>query len=191
MSIEIVDYRLIKDTIFQGHPRTKPVTRFTIHGTGGGNAKNIFGWWDSLKPHHTTYKRYQKGIALFHYMIEKNSEGTIYEIIDPDFWVYHASVGSWDMGSIGVELCNKGRDNSGDYWRSQYASLLELLIHCCEKYPIKEVISHNRAKRLVRGSGKNCPGNNFLWDLFYDMMAPYFEFTRTEHPDRLLNLRLK
>lgn len=156
------DLRL-REKYTQGFARTKPVKYITVHGTGGGSsAARLLKWM--LKPGKQREDWYKRGIALFHYIIDR--DGSIIELIDPDKWVYHASVGKWDAGSIGIELMNPKSDNSGDYTSMQYRALTFLCKELIYKYPIEKIYSHKYAKEVIakRGS-KNCPGN-FNWKKF-------------------------
>lgn len=161
--MDIVKNLTIRKKYFEGYNRTKPIKYIVLHGTGGGNsARALLNWM--ANPNDAQKARYRKGVALFHYLIDKT--GAIHEIIDPDKWVYHASIGKMDGGTIGIELLNPSRDNSKHYTPAQYAALWSLIENLRERYKsIEKIISHRYAKAILgKGKHKNCPGN-FDWSL--------------------------
>jgi len=149
----------IREKYHQGFEREiSDINTVVIHGTAGGNsAKGLIKWMLSGERE----EQYKRGIALFHYLIDKN--GKIYEIINPDRWVYHSSSGSQDQHTIGIELINSGKNNEEEYTTKQYIALWKLLFgKIGEKYNIKRIIGHGAQKRKWSGGYKNCPGN-FEW----------------------------
>jgi len=166
----------IRNKFFSGYDRTKPINWFVIHGTAG---VGVLRWMrDLVTPESKRGLSYKKGIGLFHYLIERN--GTIWEIISPDKWVWHADVGSYDGGSIGVELENPSTSNAKEYTAEQYTSLLSLFNYLKKLYPTIDVmISHNRAKIKVNNGklgGKECPGKGFDWLMWKKMVSQYYSY---------------
>lgn len=175
----------IRQKYMPGYARTKPVKHIVIHGTGGAsNARPLIKWM--LNPGKAQANRYRRGIALFHYMIDR--DGDITELIDPDRWVYHASIGKMDGGTIGIELGNPSRTNSEPYTDPQYVALGNLIEFLLADYrDIDSIISHRYAKEVMGKSGtKNCPGN-FDWELLSNMLKK-FGVTRKAHDCLQLNL---
>lgn len=155
----------IRTKYTKGHKRTLPVKYVVVHGTGGGKTSNgIIRWMNAPEPKRVSW--YKRGIALFHYIIDR--DGTIKEIIDPKYWVYHCSIGKMDAGTIGIELMNPSSANKDPYTELQYYALRNLIIHLKtgEYADIKEIFSHRYAKQIIgKGKRKNCPGN-FDWEKF-------------------------
>lgn len=170
--MEIKKEKVIREKYTEGHKRTKPVKYLVVHGTGGGrSAENLLAWMRN--PNQKQQARYRRGVALFHYIIDR--DGTVIEIIDPHNWVYHASIGKMDAGTIGVELLNPHRDNRSEYTQEQYQSLVELYDHLKGMFPLQKIFSHRYAKQVLGGGKKkNCPGN-FDWDKFQEMIAEQTE----------------
>ena len=168
--MDIIKNTTIRNKYMDGFERTVPVKYLVVHGTGGGKrAKGLLTWMNN--PNQRQQARYRRGVALFHYIIDRHT-GNVIEIIDPDRWVYHASIGDMDGGTIGVELVNPNPDNRSAYHRTQYEGLTNLFFYLKQRYPtIENVISHRYAKKVIGGNGnKNCPGN-FDWDLFAKMIS--------------------
>lgn len=141
------------------------VKEIIIHGTGGGGT---LGWVQGGG----RAEQYYRGVALFHYLIER--DGSIWEIIDPDRWVYHSCRGKKDRNSIGIEMENLTRNNRGTYTEEQYASLMWLTFeYLMERYPKASIImSHKRAwQKNSRGRrSKECPGIGFNWSILEKYM---------------------
>lgn len=178
--MKIIKEEVIREKYTQGHKRTLPVKYLVVHGTGGGrNAKNLLAWMRN--PNKKQQARYRRGVALFHYIIDR--DGSVTEIIDPHNWVYHSSIGEMDAGTIGVELMNPSKSNSTAYTDEQYKSLVELYDYLKGKFPLEKIFSHRYAKQVIGGHGrKNCPGN-FDWDRFSKDIQ---EFTEKADKDCLL-----
>jgi N-acetyl-anhydromuramyl-L-alanine amidase AmpD len=131
------------------------VKTIVLHGTGGGGTYN----WVLDGGRSVLYK---KGVALFHYLIERR--GKTIEIIDPDRWVYHSSSGEKDKETIGIELLNPGALNSRLYTGFQYTALWELIFdELFNRYNIINIVSHNYMKEKYSGGKKECPGDGFAW----------------------------
>ena len=142
----------------------KPHT-LILHGTAGGH-KNI----DCLNWMHTTGRpRYPKGIGIFHYLIDRETD-LINELVNPDFWYHHASCGWFDKHTIGVELINPNRQNGGRYTDIQYKNLVDLFDYLQQYYPLTTIMSHKRAKQKYSNGTKECPGNGFDWIKFETML---------------------
>lgn len=135
------------------------ISEIVIHGTGGGqSAKGIIKWMlDGERE-----ILYKKGIALFHYEIDRN--GDIYQIIPDLNWVYHSSSGEHDKKTIGIELVNPVIFNRGPYTIDQYNSLFSLIKKFIGLYSINYIAGHGANKLKYSGSYKECPGK-FDWTL--------------------------
>lgn len=173
LSLKIYKDDIIRNKFFSGYSRSKPVVWFVIHGTGGGGTLN---WIRNTDPKSERGQGYCKGLALFHYLIEEN--GIIWEIIDPSKWVWHASVGNFDGGTIGVELLNTSSNNSKPYTPQQYNSLYGLYNYLrINSFPeMKTMISHNRAKKEISNGTKKCPGKGFDWNMWKNKVAQQYSF---------------
>jgi len=160
--MEIIKDTFIREKYHSGFSRKRTLSKVSevvIHGTGGGYTLEWMRGGGRAE-------QYYKGIALFHYLIDR--AGVIWEIIDPDRWVYHSSRGRMDRRSIGIELENYSRTNEWDYSDFQYDSLLWLVFnHLRPLYPdLNVIMSHKRAWQKVSGGKytKECPGPAFDWD---------------------------
>lgn len=148
----------IDDTIrkkwHSGFDRQENPSEIIIHGTGGGGTFN-FVFNGGRK------ELYIKGIALFHFLIERTGE--IIEIINPEKWVYHSSCGEHDSKTIGIELVNPSANNTYAYMPIQYDGLFEIFDELFTRYNISIIRSHNKTGLKYSGKGKLCPGNAFAW----------------------------
>ena len=144
--------------------RTNPITEIVLHGTAGGTtAEGLLLWMLSGE----RAKEYYKGIALFHYAIDRD-EPHIVEIIDPSYWVYHSSSGSHDKETIGIELVNPSKTNRAEYTDNQYEMVFNLVFkHLLQTYPsINKIVSHDYNMKTFSGlPPKGCPGTGFDWTL--------------------------
>lgn len=189
VNITINKDTIIRNKFFSGYPRSKDVIWFVIHGTAGGG---VLHWMRYGVPLNSARGiDYQKGIGLFHYLI--NRDGSIWEIIDPDKWVWHASIGRVDGGTIGVELVNTSTSNSAPYTQEQYNSLIALYTFLrTTKFPkMTTMISHNRAMIKVnegRYGGKACPGRGFNWHTWRNMVRTKYSFAH-ENGESLWNIQ--
>lgn len=188
MSLKIHKDTIIRNKFFDGYARTLPITWFVIHGTGGGGTLRWMRY--QVKLNSKRGLKYQRGVGLFHYLIERN--GMIWEIIDPDMWVWHASVGNIDGGTIGVELLNPSPFNRKKYTVEQYDALLALYTHLrTKKYPKMDImISHNRAKQKISGRTKKCPGKGFDWRLWRNMVAKQYKYAHN-HGESLWDIKMR
>ena len=139
----------------------KPIVEITLHGTAGGTSTTGLLRW---MYNGARAKLYYKGIALFHYLVGRNGE--LVEVIDPEYWVYHSQSGRHDKQTIGIELINPDKMNSGSYTEAQYKALFELIFdHLMPLYPTINKISTHRYNVIVynrgRISAKQCPGTGF------------------------------
>ena len=138
------------------------INEIVIHGTGKGvtNIPDLNKWM--MNPGEHKEDRYNKGIGLFHYAIDK--DGSIWSVIDDRFWTYHSSSGAHDKRTIGIELMNGVQYNQGKYTKAQYRSLEELILNLMSKYPIVNITSHkyNKVVYSKDNSYYECPGN-FNW----------------------------
>jgi len=178
---------IIRNKFMDGYARTKPVTWFVVHGTAGGGTLQ---WIRNTDPKSERGVGYTKGIALFHFFIDR--DGTIWQVIDTEKWVWHASIGRFDGGTIGVELVNQDYQNRKPYSAEQYNSLLALYEHLLKQYPeMNTIISHNRAKIKVNNGklgGKACPGLGFDWSLWMNMLKQKFNFA-TNNEEIIWNIK--
>lgn len=143
----------IREKWHKGFNRSEKPTEIILHGTGGGGTYTyVFNGGRK--------ELYQVGIALFHYLIER--DGKTIEIIDPEKWVYHSSSGKHDEETIGIEILNPSANNTQAYTIQQYKSLYDLIVELFQRYPITLIRSHNMTKQIYSGTGKPCPGN-FNW----------------------------
>lgn len=147
----------IRNKWHQGFERPAPPYEIVIHGTGGGGTYRYI--LDGGRS-----DEYKRGIALFHYLIDR--DGTVTEIIDPDSWVYHSSSGRHDSKTIGIELLNPSHANDTEYTDRQYAALGLLLQELMGRYTIRVIRGHSKSYEVFNGKKKpnpQCPGN-FNWD---------------------------
>jgi N-acetyl-anhydromuramyl-L-alanine amidase AmpD len=160
----------------------KKIDTAIIHGTAGGG--DIIKWMleggymgkDKNGKRIYRAEQYKKGIALFHFII--NKKGEIFEIINPDRWVYHSSTGRHDKRTIGIELINNDRTNRDEYTTEQYCAILDLIFEeLCKKYPIKRIAGHGVFKQKYGRGTKRCPGN-FNWKWLETVLDTYeYDFT--------------
>jgi N-acetyl-anhydromuramyl-L-alanine amidase AmpD len=160
MSYIVVDE--IRNKYHSGFPRDiSTISEIVIHGTGGGtSAQNVIRWMLGGE----RAAEYSRGVALFHFEIDIN--GDIYEIIDPDRWVYHSGSGKHDMITIGIELVNPAKQNQGPYTSEQYAGLISLLFdYMARRYRIETITGHGVNQLQFSKIYKSCPGPDFDWGI--------------------------
>lgn len=167
-----------------GFPRDKDPDILVIHGSAGPNP---YGW----VLHAERYKNprldlYKKGIALWHYTI--NKDGEVIEMIDPDNWVYHCNAGKYEVRTIGVEMEN--RDNKSPFTDYQYESLYKLIDYIHERFRLFEIISHNKIKERYTGKNKVCPGPGFEWDRVKKFIARK-KLSYMSDEERIYNIGIK
>jgi|WetSurMetagenome_2_1015567.scaffolds.fasta_scaffold02376_16 N-acetyl-anhydromuramyl-L-alanine amidase AmpD len=156
----IIKITSIRQKYFEGFKRLNAPSEVVIHGTGGGStAQGMIDWMLSGERE----EEYKKGIALFHYLNDR--DGKIYEIIDPDNWVYHSSSGRHDAVTIGIEHLKPDALNKTALTEEQYDSTVEFLVFLINKYPITSIIGH--VMNTIKYSGPKyvkvpCPGE-FDW----------------------------
>jgi hypothetical protein len=142
--------------------RTNPITEIVLHGTAGGiSAEGLLLWILSGE----RAKEYYKGIALFHYIIDR-IEPNIVEVIDPSYWVYHSSSGIHDKETIGIEMVNPSKTNREPFTENQYTMMFNLIFkHLLPTYPfINKIVSHDYNMKTFSGlPPKGCPGVGFDW----------------------------
>ena len=142
--------------------RTNPITEIVLHGTAGGmSAEGLLLWILSGE----RAKEYYKGIALFHYIIDR-IEPNIVEVIDPSYWVYHSSSGIHDKETIGIEMVNPSKTNREPFTENQYTMVFNLIFkHLLPTYPfINKIVSHDyNMKTFSDLPPKGCPGVGFDW----------------------------
>lgn len=141
----VVDDKIRKIHGCSGFIRKNKPKIIVIHATAGGNT---YAWMSSK----TNERRasYKKGIGLFHYLIEKNSDKVI-EIIDPERWTYHSHSGSADSETIGIEIEKYDPTNMISPSIAQYNSLGNLIYKLCMDYPITRIESHRYRARFYSG----------------------------------------
>jgi len=157
----------IRKKYSKGLQRKQYITTAVIHGAGVvDSAEKLTKWMLSGE----RKKDYERSIGLFHYAICK--DGTVYEIINPEFWTFHSNSGIFDEHTIGIELINGNSMNYNNYTEEQYQSLFDLIFNKLKvDYPtLKSIASHGRLKEKHSGMYKNCPGN-FDWQKLEDYMA--------------------
>lgn len=107
-----------------------------------------------------------------HYVLDTN--GDIYNLVDPKFRAYHAGVSSWkgrsnvNHYSIGIEIQNGGHnhlqeeDFLPEFPDIQIQNLLKLLDYLCPKYdiPRANIIGHSD----IAPERKLDPGEHFPWE---------------------------
>jgi len=144
--------------------RTNPITEIVLHGTAGGmSAEGLLLWILSGE----RAKEYYKGIALFHYIIDR-TESNIVEVIDPSYWTYHSSSGVHDKETIGVEMVNPSKTNREPFTDNQYKLVFNLIFkHLLPTYStIDKIVSHDHNMKVYSGMPpKGCPGSGFDWTL--------------------------
>ena len=174
--MKIYDYTdEIAEHYTEGFARSQPLRWLVIHGTGGGG---LLPWVRTayLRPNSAQFRNYRNGIALFHYGIERR--GTVSRFIRDDRWVYHASIGQLEHGTIGVENENLSRDNSGPYTIEQYQSLATLCAFLFREHAtLCEIVSHLYCQQYISGLPKTkpCPGAGFDWRHFISELGHYFD----------------
>jgi N-acetyl-anhydromuramyl-L-alanine amidase AmpD len=141
------------------------ITGIIIHGSGGPDtAKGVINWMlagGAMADGTNRTADYKKGVGLFHYEIDSN--GDIYQLIQDIYFVYHSSSGRNDASTVGIELIQKEKNNSGKYSIEQYDSLFTLIKSLMILCPIKIIAGHGGTKLKYTGSYKNCPGEKFDW----------------------------
>ncbi len=165
--VDIIIDKQIRNKYKQGwinKIRNTSITEVVIHGTAGGNsATNLLRWMYNGE----RGSEYMKGIALFHYLIGR--EGEIFEVIDPEYYVYHSTSGSHDKQTIGVEMINPDKMNAEPYTDAQYKALFSLIFdHLMPLYPTINRITSHRYNIVIYNGGritpKQCPGTGFSWE---------------------------
>jgi len=179
-----VNVNEIRNKYHQGFPRDiSTISEIVIHGTGGGSsAQGIIKWMLAGE----RSAEYSRGVALFHFEIDLN--GDIYEIIDPDRWVYHSGSGKHDMITIGIELVNPAPQNKGSYTSEQYAGLISLIFdYMSRRYHIETIVGHGVNQQQFSGSYKDCPGQEFDWDILQDeLLSRGYTFNTSK--ERIFNI---
>lgn len=178
--MEIKINNTIRNKYTKGLIRPSDPDEIVIHGTGGGaSASVLINWMLSGE----RAKEYTRGIALFHYLIDYTGE--VFEIINPNYWVYHSSAGLHDKTTIGIEMMNHSPQNAGEFTDGQYTALFNLIDLLMKKYEIKSIVGHGYNKLKYSGSDKNCPGN-FDWEKLGAHLAN--KDIQTEYEPRHFNI---
>jgi len=164
-TVDIIVDRQIRTKYQQGwinKIRKNDITELVLHSTAGGlSAEGLLKWILSGE----RSKEYYKGIALFHYLIDRD-EPHIVEVIDPSYWVYHSSSGTHDKETIGIEMLNPSKTNRAPVTENQYTLLFNLIFkHLLPTYPtIKSIVSHDHNMQFYsKLTPKGCPGSGFDW----------------------------
>lgn len=168
MAIDIIKSYTLRQTHNTGFPRTSPPTQIIIHGTGGAK----FGWPLNITNQGEKFlanlqigfdkKKLALGDGLFHYFI--GDDGRCWEVVDPANWVYHASIGSLDQTTIGIETFNLVTNNQGSFASCQIDTLYELIKYLLDTYPtITSIAGHGAREADFHKKYKICPGPNFSW----------------------------
>lgn len=141
--------------------RKKHIKEVVLHGTAGGSdAESLLRWMAGGE----RAKEYNKGIALFHYLIGR--AGEVIEVIHPDYWTYHSSSGWHDKETIGIEIMNPSKLNDAVYTEEQYHALEKLIFDfLMPQYQMLSRITSHRYNRIVYKNNyqKHCPGTGFDW----------------------------
>jgi hypothetical protein len=161
------------------HRQSQPI-EIVMHGTGGGTSSHgMIDWMLGGE----RAAEYNKGIALFHYLIDR--DGQVTEIISPSNWVYHSSSGLHDMLTIGIEHIKPDALNTTEPTDEQYQSDLEMIVFLMNQYPINSIIGH--VQNTLKYSGPQyvkvpCPGI-YDWVRLQTMLqnAGYEFNLETEH----------
>ena len=153
-----------------GYSRSSEIKWLVVHGTAGGST---ISWIEGISLKSRRGINYCKGVGLFHYYIRR--DGLCTNVIDPMRWCHHASIGSLDMGTIGVEMENLSPGNYHGYTDAQYETLMNLYKYLRGELNLANMdimLSHNRCKQKVQYEmkghqapkvTKNCPGGQFNW----------------------------
>lgn len=148
------------EEMFSRGLRLRPgsIREIVVHGTAGGSSMDSLVNWMLGGEQAENYSR---GIGLFHFAIGR--DGEIVQIINPKWWVYHSLSGAHDQETVGIELINPTRDNSGAYTDEQYKALTDLCDYLMRTHVYcRQIVSHNHNGMIYSRIGKNCPGN-FDW----------------------------
>jgi hypothetical protein len=176
-TFNVYENTAIRSKFFRGRERRKDIKTVVIHGTAGGHT---LPWIERADPA-VDPKRvalYKKGVGLFHYLIDRGSphpDGRVIEVIDPQFWVNHSSVGAKDSESIGIELLIPDSRNELPPSEAQLRSLVDLCVYLKTIYPtVVEFVGHGRNMQRTSGGWKDCPGKRFPWTAFHDRLQTAF-----------------
>ena len=164
-----------------------PISEIVIHGTGGGAGVDSLIKWMMNGERASEYGR---GIGLFHYVIDY--DGKIYEIINPDKWVFHSSSGIHDRCTIGIEHMNPDKKNGRPYTKEQYDASIDLIQFLMKENDIKTIVGHTQ--NTLKYSGPQyvkvpCPGN-FDWSKLTDNLKA-LGFTYTFKDERISNIEIQ
>lgn len=160
----IIKHFNITNTWHPGFRRkAENINEIVIHGTHGKSANGLMQWILGGE----RSNQYKKGIALFHFIIDRL--GSIYQIAPIDRWYYHSSSGKHDKKTIGIEFLNPLVNNEGEYTVPQYTSLKDLILFFMETYNIQRIVGHDYNYNTYRGNRKNCPGRKFEWQQIREM----------------------
>jgi len=161
--VDIIIDKRVRTEYYRGWINRKrspqKIKEIVIHGTAGGDTiEHMIHWMltGERRP------RYFKGIGLFHYLI--GQDGTIVEILDELYWVYHSHSDKHDKHTIGIELINTAKNNAAPYTDAQYENLFKLIFnHLLRCYPtIDSITSHKYNMIKYSHMRYECPGN-FEW----------------------------
>ena len=169
--------------------REDQINEIVIHGTaGGGSADDLIKWMLSGE----RSAEYEKGEALFHYLID--FDGTITNLIPDLGVVYHSSAGKHDRYTIGIELMNTEKDNSGEYTDDQYESLKVLTYTLLSLFPITSITGHERNAQIysnIISKKVPCPGN-FEWNRIDNWLnANNMFYRKNEEGDKFYEIAQK
>jgi hypothetical protein len=142
------------------------IREIVIHGTAGGSTMaSLINWMLGGEQ----AANYNRGIGLFHYAIDRG--GSITQVINPRYWVYHSLSGLHDQETVGIELLNPSRDNTDAYTDEQYKALVDLCDYLMKtNATCRQIVSHNHNGMTYSRIGKNCPGN-FDWQRLSQSLA--------------------
>lgn len=164
--MNIIKNTSIREKFHHGYPRDKnKVTALVIHGSGGWYGSTCDSWINYMHDPegHGDQKRsplQKEGILLYQYLV--NRKGGICEIIDPENYVFAASIGRMERYCINVELINWGSANSGNYTEEQLQTVKNLFLFLKKDFQeISIITGHEGIYEHYTGQklGKTCPGN--------------------------------
>jgi|GEM_PF-2397536 len=129
------------------------IDAIVLHHTAGPSAASAASWMAD-----------PNSKVSAHYLIARDDEGTIYQLVDDEYRANHAK-GQLDgepvnSRSIGIEIVNWG--NGEKFTDVQYDSLNKLIPYLQEEYdiPDENIVAH----RQVSKRGAPDPARNFDWE---------------------------
>lgn len=152
------------DIPWSGFERKEDIKEIVIHATaGGGTLKYVQSG--------VRKSEYDKGIALFHYLI--SLDNNIYQILDDSRWCYHSSSSKHDSSTIAIEIEKSSKDNSSAPTDFQYEALNFLVSYLVKKHSkINSCVTHDyNAKKYSNRPPKPCCGAIDKNKLDFDLLG--------------------